>query len=179
MKGLHFVTMVPPGPHGHVIFGLDTGHPEHCEIGFGFKFLKKLNPISIAKAIAKSPITKIVAGGAAFVFPPVGVPALAAVGMADKLIDGAKKANQVASALKKGKANPRALTPKQKADINAGVAAKNILIRTQALAKKGDPNAKRALGVVHARLRQRKAGKRIAFTLTPDGRIHHEPETSV
>lgn len=179
MKGLHFVTMVPPGPHGHVIFGLDTAHPEHCEIGFGFKFLKKLNPISIAKAIAKSPIVKVVAGAAAFVCPVVGVPALAAIGMADKIIDGAKKANQVAASIKKGKVNPKKLSPMQKRDINAGIAAKNILLNTQRLAKQGDPGAKRALAVVNARLKQRKAGKRVLFVLTPDGRIHHEPEAGV
>ena len=66
---------------------------------------------SIAKDVVKSPITKVVVGGAAIVFPPVGVPAAAAVasanvalayadkpegkailGAADKLVAGKKKA---------------------------------------------------------------------------------------
>jgi len=39
--------------------------------------------VSVAKDVVKSPITKAVAGGAAIVFPPVGVPAAAAVASAN------------------------------------------------------------------------------------------------
>lgn len=251
IRGLHFVSIVPPGPHGHILFGFDDLNPYHDEIGFSFGFIKKLNPISAAKSIAKSPIiravtkpagwvtkqvgkagvaivkspiTKVALTGAAFVCPAVGVPALAAVAMSDKLIDAAraasknslvKKATSVVgitggisavAAVKtaqaiatQAKANPKAAAlaikrvqanaktgnkPAQATlvslkTIGKAQGAANIVKNTATLAAKGDVDAKRALGVIKARTNERKAGKRFLFTVTPDGRIHHEPDTAI
>lgn len=251
IRGLHFVSIVPPGPHGHILFGFDDLNDYHDEIGFSFGFLKKLNPISAAKSIAKSPIiravtkpagfvakqvgkagvavvkspiTKVALTGAAFVCPAVGVPALAAVAMSDKLIDAAraassnslvKKATSVIgvtggvtaiAAVKtaqavatQAKANPKAaaaVIKRVQAQAKAGnkpaqatlvslktigkaQGAANIVKNTAALASKGDVDAKRALGVIKARTNERKAGKRFLFTVTPDGRIHHEPDAPI
>jgi len=250
MRGLHFVTIVPPGPHGHVLFGIDDTHPEHDEIGLGVTFKKMISPLKVATAIGKSPLIKPVPKpgvplvhrvqtptgvqvipvttkpptASAFVVPKTGVSALAAVGMADKLIDAAKTAHpsnganvakaavpgiQLATAAaaaahaqqiaSQAKTNPTAAGaqvaavsklaaaghPQSQATLavlkvaGQAQAAKNIVAATATLAASGDADANRALGIVKARLDQRTSGRRFTFTLTPDGRIHHEPETTM
>jgi len=248
MRGLHFVTIVPPGPHGHVLFGIDDTHPEHDEIGFSLTFTRKLSPLSVATAIGRSalirPVLKPAAPvrvqtrtgiavvsptakpltASAFVVPRTGVSAIAAVGMADRLIDAAKKAKpgnaanvarvavpgiypnvavaaaahaqQIATQVK---TNPVAAGaqvaavsklassghPQSQATVavlkaaGQAQAAKNIVTATMALAANGDADANRALGIVKARANQRAEGRRFTFTLTPDGRIHHEPESTL
>lgn len=74
----------------------------------------------IAKSVIHSPITKIVAGGAAFVFPPIGVPASAALLVADRAVaiaDGMKHT-----------------TPAKRAEVTKAVK------HTIALAKMKDPH---------------------------------------
>lgn len=103
-----------------------------------FGFLKKAVK-SIGKAaasVARNPMVKIVASGAALVFPPVGVPAVVAVNTADKVLAG--------------------LNSKVPAQVKA---ATNIVQRTAALAKNGDKDASRALALVAKRKRNLAAGK--------------------
>lgn len=96
------------------------------QIGSLWGSFKKLGKSigSAAKSIARSPIVKTVAGGAAIVFPPVGIPATAALVAADRAI-----------AIAEGKKG----TPKQQA------AMKQAIGNTVKLAQKGDPDAKRAV----------------------------------
>jgi hypothetical protein len=61
----------------------------------------------IAKSVIHSPITRVVAGAAAFVFPPIGVPASAALLVADRAV-------QIADGLKH-------TTPAKRAEITKAV----------------------------------------------------------
>lgn len=85
-------------------------------------------------SVARHPLTKVVAGGVAFAFPPVGVPLVAGVAVADQLVTAAQSAN-----------------PKRKA------AASKIVKRTVAAAKAGDKDAGRAARILSAVARKKKA----------------------
>lgn len=89
------------------------------------------------KKIVKSPVTKAAAGGLAVVFPPVGLPAAAAVATADTVIRVAEKG-----------------TPKQKK------AARKLIAGTKRAAARGDDGASRALGTMRQLYRARKATRR-------------------
>jgi hypothetical protein len=81
----------------------------------------------IGKAIVHSPITKTVAAGVAVVYPPVGVPLVAAVTIADKAVTMAQS--------------------KKPAEAKVG---KAVIAATKAEAAK-DPNAARAFKLMEAR----------------------------
>lgn len=78
----------------------------------------------VAKKVIKSKLTKAVVGGVAIVFPPVGVPAAAALVAADRIVRTAEGS--------KG-------TPKQRAAVHRAIK------RTVIEAKAGDPDAERAI----------------------------------
>lgn len=111
----------------------------------------------VAKIVVKSPVTKVVAGGVAVVMPAVGVPALAGLAAADKVVDASDKGVAVVKAAIAGKnlpAVPGGRLPFAAALGQAnfkgtlatqGAAAAKILANTAAQAKKGDPEAQRAL----------------------------------
>ena len=117
------------------------------------KALKK-----VVKKVAKSPLVKIVATGASFVCPAVGVPALAALTMADKLI----KASKSPSASQR-------------------VAAKKMIQSTAQAAKRGDPDAQRGLSLLVNQAQQNKMPprlapgyKRVTHIIGPGGTIQRE-----
>lgn len=97
---------------------------------------------SIAKVagdIIKSPVTKVIAGAAALVIPPIGVPAAAALVVADRAVrtmegfrGNAKKKKIVTEALHE----------------------------TGRLAKQGDPDAQRMVGFLKAAHRIRRASEK-------------------
>lgn len=89
-----------------------------------------------ASSVIKSPITKIVAGAAAFVIPPIGVPAAAALIVADRAVRVAEGFHGNA---------------KKKKIVTAAIA------HTVKLAKAGDPDAKRAAEFMKAAQRVRAA----------------------
>lgn len=78
----------------------------------------------VAKAVIKSPITKVAAGGLAVAFPVVGIPAAAGVAIAGKVVDAAQG--------KRG-------TPAQQAT------AKRVVANTIIAARQGDAGAARAV----------------------------------
>jgi len=94
-----------------------------------------------AGSVLKSPITKMVAGAAAFVIPPIGVPAAAALMVADRAVRTAEGFRG------KGKAKK---------------IAHNAIAHTVKLAKQGDPDAKRAAEFMKAAQRVRKAAEKRA-----------------
>lgn len=89
------------------------------------KGVKKIGKTAgkVGKFVAKSPLVKIVATGAAFVFPPIGVPALAAVAAANALVGATKDAGKAAKAL-------------------------GVIKTTRALAAQGDVSAQRAVALL-------------------------------
>lgn len=68
---------------------------------------------NIGKSIIKSPITTAVAGGVAVVFPPVGVPAVAAVATANRALALAESTPQGKAALAAAGAIDKALSSKR------------------------------------------------------------------
>lgn len=136
------------------LLGLDE------ELGFGFlksigkgigKAAKSVG--KVAKAVVKSPITKVVAGGVAVVFPPVGISAMAALTVADKVVTAAEQTKDVAKR----------------------AAALRTIVATKKEAQKGDVGAKRALLVMRkvkaAPMVQRAKIKAPRFQVTSAGRI--------
>jgi hypothetical protein len=119
-------------------------HVTHDEIvggffGNAFRAIKK-----VAKKVAKNPLVKVNATGAAFVFPVVGVPLLAATATANGLIAATGDKKKAATALA-------------------------VIGRTRALAKAGDPHAKRAVTLLaQAATAHVAANKPIARAVTHD-----------
>lgn len=110
--------------------------------------------VRTASQIAQNPMVRAGAAGAAFVFPPIGVPLVAAV----------EAANLIAR-------NTKSLIPEKRR------AAAKVVMRTAAAAKKGDKDARRGLkllSVASRHMRQDKRNKRVAFVVTPDGRIYRD-----
>lgn len=113
----------------------------------------------IAKSVVKSPITKVVAGGVSLVMPAVGIPALAGLAAADKVVSAADKGRAVLKQVKAGSAAPG--VPGGRSALGAtlkqanfktsrlvqGTAASKIVAATKQAAKT-DPNAKRALAAL-------------------------------
>lgn len=86
--------------------------------------------VNVAKDVVKSPITKVVVGGAAIVFPPVGVPAAAAVASANVALAYADKPEGKAII---GAADK--LVAKKKAKVS-------LIVAARAAVKRGVPPAK-------------------------------------
>lgn len=113
--------------------------------------------VGVAKQLVKSPVIKAVAGGAAVVFPPIGVPAAAALATA------AAVANAVDSKVPAARA-----------------AAQRVVENTARLAQSGDKGAELALSAIATqkkalladKLRTPPAGsQRVAFDVNRQGRI--------
>lgn len=110
--------------------------------------------VKTARNIATNPMVRVGAAGAAFVFPPVGVP----------LAAGVEMANALASATRSVDAKKRQ------------AAAKTVL-RTAAAARKGDADAKRGLRLLAQAKKMRKLKKgevRLSFIIGPSGRIFRD-----
>ncbi len=90
------------------------------------------------KKVVKSPITKVIVGGVAIVFPPVGVPAAAALVAADQVVRASESSD-----------------PKVAAKAKATIAA------TTKLANAGDAHAQAALKIMVVA----KSGKGIVSTM--------------
>lgn len=117
--------------------------------------LSALNPVNIAKseltavkgsaklATQLMPIAKPLAGGLAFVFPPVGVPLVAGVAVADKVLHAYNSAN-----------------PERKAS------AARIVDRTRVLAKSGDVGAQRAYSILSQRAAAQKTARQFRVART-------------
>jgi len=88
----------------------------------------------IAKKVIRSPVLKATAMGAAFVFPPIGVPAAAAVVAADKVVGALDKGGRKAAA------------------------ARKLLKPTLSAAKSGDKDAARGARALTLAARLRKQG---------------------
>lgn len=113
--------------------------------------------LPVAKQLAKSPVVKAVVGGAAIVFPPVGVPAAAALAAAAAV---AKAVDSPAPGVRE--------------------AALKIVQNTTKLARQGDKGAEIALSQITtqkqaltaSKLASPAAGaKRVVFDVHPGGRI--------
>lgn len=91
------------------------------------------------KKVVKSPITKAIVGGVAIVFPPVGVPAAAALVAADITVRATESKD-----------------PKVRAE------AKKLIDNTAKLAKEGDPGAQAAIKILTVVADMRKKAKAIA-----------------
>lgn len=113
----------------------------------------------IAKSVVKSPITKVVAGGVAVVCPVVGVPALAGLAAADKVVDATDSGMAAVKAARSavggvagvpGGRVPFAAAMAQHTLGNRakqGMVAARIVRNTAKLAKT-DPEARRALNAM-------------------------------
>lgn len=113
--------------------------------------VKPAQVVSQAQTIAKNPLVRVGAAGAAFVFPPVGVPLTAAVEAANLIARNAGSVNPVVRR-----------------------AAAKTVIRTAAAARAGDTDAARGLKLLASASRTRasaKGNRRIGFIITPAGRI--------
>lgn len=142
------------------------------------------------KAVVKSNLTKAVVGGAAFVFPPVGVPAAAGLAAATA---GLKIADKAGAAVKtsKGVVKAMPMTPSvlglaaaskvvgavKSKDPKKRAAAVKVVKNTAALAKAGDRDAQRGLNLMVAAKRFSQWPKNTSrmkvgpFWLTKGGRI--------
>lgn len=110
------------------LFGIHRSEWAHQE-NFGKPgLLKKIS--RAAKKIAKNPLAKVVAGGLAFVVPPLGIAGVA--------IQAGAIASTANTIIRAGKSKD-----KQKA-----AAARKVAQATADLAQKGDPDAKRGLAVL-------------------------------
>ena len=120
-----------------------------------------LNDIAkIGKAVLKSPVTKVVAGGVAVVFPPVGVPALAGIAVAEKVVDATDKGVKIQNAVRAAQGGlaqiPGGRSPFAavigRAQLNSPAAKQALaaaqLVKNTAMAAKSDPNARHALQVM-------------------------------
>lgn len=153
VSGIRFTSIAPPGPQGHTIFGWDDELLVGVDDEVGSIFKKIAKGIAKAgKAVAKSGLVKLTVGGVlTLACPAIGVPAAAAIAMADKTIKAAKKG-----------------TPVQKQ------AAVRVIAATQAQAAKGDASAARMVGIIKARVKQAQEGTRICLVVTQNGRIIRE-----
>ena len=115
--------------------------------------------LKAAKPILKSPITKAVAGGIAVAFPAVGVPAVAALAVANKVLDAAKgklpdqvaALGKLAATVAKQKAGIAASIPSEaKIALDLKKAATKAIDNTYKQAKRGDDEAKRGLAALIA-----------------------------
>lgn len=154
----------------------------------------------VAKSVVHSPITKVVAGGLAVVVPVVGVPALAGLAAADKVIDATDKGTAALKAARSavgghagvpGGRVPFAAAMQQYSHGNRakqGLAAAQIIRNTVAQAKKGDPEAKRAVNAMKL-VKAAKQGqpaarmalisevkKQLAFTVKQGAAPHATPQ---
>jgi acetylornithine deacetylase/succinyl-diaminopimelate desuccinylase-like protein len=108
----------------------------------------------IGKSIIKSDVTKVVVGGAAIVFPPVGVPAVAALAVANTALAVAEPVIEAA-----GKLKPKV---QAKAQVKAAIVAKGrAQIRAGVPRAKVKANMRRAAHVA-ARKLDRTRSKRVA-----------------
>jgi hypothetical protein len=114
----------------------------------------------VAKAVVKSPITKVAAGGVAIICPPVGISALAGLAAADKVVDAVDAGNAVRKQVAAGLGG-RAGVPGGREPVAAalGQVQKNIarakqgqtaagIVKATAAAAKSDPDAARALATM-------------------------------
>lgn len=92
------------------------------------------------KSVVKHPLTKMVAGGVAVAFPAVGVPLVAGIAVADQLVTAAEQTK----------------LPKRQA------AAKKIVKRTVAAAKAGDKDAGRAVKIITAVAKKKRASRQLS-----------------
>ncbi len=112
----------------------------------------------VCKSVVKSPVTKVVAGGVAIAFPAVGVPALAGLAVADRVVSAHDKgeAVRIAAGVAQGAIqqyaggrNDFAMAMSQASQgtslAKQGAAAAKIVVATAKQAKAGDPEAQRAL----------------------------------
>ncbi len=142
---------------------------------------------SVAKAVVKSPITKVVAGGIAIVAPPVGLSALAGIAAADKVVDaidsGKSVVAQAQNALNAARAGvpggrvplvaSARLSPNMLTRAKQASTAANVVTATAALAKAGDPLAARNVKLLQI-VQQAKQGQPKAVAL-----LHQEVKKQV
>lgn len=113
--------------------------------------------VKVGKSIVKSPITKVVAGAAAIVIPPVGIPASAALVVADRAVRTMEGFRG---------------DPKKAAVVRQAVTA------TAQLAKKGDPDARRAVEFIKLAERLRHTQqKRAAAPRARGTLVYRNPKT--
>jgi hypothetical protein len=108
------------------------------------KGVRKVGKVAgkVGKFVAKSPLVKIVATGAAFVFPPFGVPALAAIAAANALVAATKDVGKAGKAL-------------------------GVIKTTRALAATGDVSAQRAVSLLATAARGHKPEPRPVARAVP------------
>ena len=115
--------------------------------------------LKVAAPVIKSPITRAIMGGVAIAFPPIGIPAAGALAAANLALPTVEKAASMAtlalSTADKVLAAAKGVLPAQKTapPIVAKAlqtAAKKSVAATYALAKRGDPSAKRGIQVLVA-----------------------------
>ncbi len=131
-----------------------------AQVQAGTSTLAVAKPVlRVAAPIIKSPITKAIVGGVAIAFPPIGIPAAGALAAANLALPavqkGASMATLALSTADKVLAAAKGNLPAQKTapPIVAKAlqtAAKKSVAATYALAKSGDPSAKRGLQVLVA-----------------------------
>lgn len=129
----------------------------------------------VAKDIVTSDVTKVVAGGLAVVFPPVGVPAAAALVAANGVVeavdaaqDARRKVSRAGRRIRgKGKARGRGrgrgkVSPAGSRAVLKSKVAKAIVKTTAKAAKAGDKDAQRGLFILRVARRMKEARKLIA-----------------
>lgn len=107
-----------------------SGEVSGFEVGaFGWlkKGFKKIG--KAVKSVVRSKLLKYVAGAAAIIYPPVGIPAAAALAASNKVLDAAEKGNKN---------------------------AKKLIKNTLTLAKKGDKEAQRGVKLLKVTLKGRR-----------------------
>jgi len=125
------------------------------------------------KKVAKSPIVQVVAGGAALAFPVVGVPAVAALAISNKVLKAADAGGEAAAKAKALIKNTVAAANQGHPDAKRAVVALKL---TQA-ARKGHPPALRRVAELSVRNKRRKAAAKSvanAYVLNKkNGRLVH------
>ncbi len=115
----------------------------------------------VTKKVIKSPITKAVVGGVAVVFPPVGVPATAALLAADITVRATEKPN-VKAALKMAaeKGADYALTQTKDPEARKAIQTAKMVSNTALAAKKGDKHAQATMKILAVAEKARKEIRR-------------------
>ena len=107
--------------------------------------------LQAANQLRQNAIVKAGVAGLAVAFPPVGLPATAALALTQKLVDNAKSLNPIVSS-----------------------AAKALIVGTAAQAKTGDPGAKKAIALMAAHGKTAATTNKVQefhFRVTEQGRI--------
>jgi hypothetical protein len=121
----------------------------------------------VTKSVVRSPVVKVVVGGLAIAYPPVGVPASVALAAADTTVRASEAPNaKVALQIAAAKGVDYALTQTNDPKVRKALEATRVLTNTKRAAEAGDPDAVRGLKTIEIAQRARATARKAGIPLT-------------